>query len=86
MQEPREYSCYFLMSALDEGKRSALRPGRTLLPGKILPRYPLESRLGGPQIEKKLFTSAGDRTPVVQSVVRHSTDCMRVNIELSGSG
>jgi hypothetical protein len=39
------------------------------------PRYPLEKRLSGPQswsgyrLEENFFASAGDRTPVVQSVV-----------------
>jgi hypothetical protein len=45
------------------------------------PRYPLDRRLGGPQsrvwtqgLEEKSSVSVGDRTPVVQSVVRHYTD------------
>jgi hypothetical protein len=43
------------------------------------PRYPLYSRLGGPQnrsghrLEEKSFAPAGDRTPIVQPVVRHYT-------------
>jgi hypothetical protein len=41
------------------------------------PRYPLDKRLGGPQnwsghtLEEKSISSAGDPTPVVQSVARH---------------
>jgi hypothetical protein len=45
------------------------------------PRYPLDRRLDGPQelvwiqrLEEKSFSSAGDQTPVVQSIVRHYTD------------
>jgi hypothetical protein len=37
----------FLTTALEEGKGSASRPGRSLPPGKT--RYPLYRRLGGPQ-------------------------------------
>jgi hypothetical protein len=71
----RRYSSYsFLTSALDGGERSGSRPGRALLRGKD-PRYPLYRRLGGPRrIQDKSFAPAGDRTPVVQSVVRHYTD------------
>jgi hypothetical protein len=36
-----------MTTALERGKWSAARPGRTLLPGKT--RYPLHRRLGGPQ-------------------------------------
>jgi hypothetical protein len=52
-----------------------------LYPGIKDPRYPLDRRLCGPQswfgqrgYRKHPFASAGDRTPVVQSVVRHYTD------------
>jgi hypothetical protein len=41
----------------------------------------LDRRLGGPQscsehkrLEEKFFASARDRTPLIQSVVRHYTD------------
>jgi hypothetical protein len=43
-------------------------------------QYPLYRRLGGPQsrsghrLEEISAASTGDRTPVVQSVVRHCTD------------
>jgi hypothetical protein len=73
----------YLLLILDHGTRwgewSALRPGRALLPGNDL-WYPLDRRLGGLQLicthclEEKFFSSAGDRTPVVQSVVRHYAD------------
>jgi hypothetical protein len=74
----RKYSFYSLTSVL-EGVSVTPRPRFT--PGKG-PWYPLYRRLGGPQSwlvwtqrleKKKSFTSAGDRTPVVQSVVRHYT-------------
>jgi hypothetical protein len=63
------------------GVMSDQRPhlGRSLPPGKD-PWYPLDRRLGGPQswsghrLEEKSFASAGDRTPVVQSVVRYYTE------------
>jgi hypothetical protein len=44
------------------------------------PRYPLDRTLGGPQpvwpqrLDENSSVSVGDRTPVVQSVVRHYTD------------
>jgi len=38
----------FLTAALERGKRSAARPGRTLPPGKT--RYPFYRRLGGRNI------------------------------------
>jgi hypothetical protein len=45
----RRYNSYsFLISALDGGEWSALRPGRALPRGKD-PRYPLYRRLGGSQ-------------------------------------
>jgi hypothetical protein len=50
-----------------------------LLPWGKDPQYPLYRKLGGPQswsghrLEEKSFASAGDRTPVVQPVVRHYT-------------
>jgi hypothetical protein len=64
----------FFTSALDGGEWSVSRPGRALPPGKG-PRYPLYRRLGRPQrLEEKSSVSVGDRTPVVQSVVRQYTD------------
>jgi hypothetical protein len=40
--------------------------------GPVLRYYP-SIYLEGLRLEKKSFASAGDRTPVVQSVVRHCT-------------
>jgi hypothetical protein len=76
----RVYSSYlFLTSALDGGMWSESRLGRALPPGKDS-RYPLDRRLGEPQsladqrLEEKYLASAGDRTPAVQSVIRHRTE------------
>jgi hypothetical protein len=71
-----EYSCYsFLTSALDGGGWSASRPGRALLPVRIGQEARCASELVWTQkLEEKFFACAGDRTPVVQSVVRHCTD------------
>jgi hypothetical protein len=73
------YSYYsFLTFAVDGGEWSASQQGRHLSTGKD-PRYPLDGRLGGPHSwyghrpEQKFFASAGDQSPVVQSVVRHYT-------------
>jgi hypothetical protein len=51
-----------------------------LYPRRKGPRYPLDRRLGGPPepvwtqgLEEKSSAPAGDRTPVVQPVVRHYT-------------
>jgi hypothetical protein len=70
----REYSSYsFSTSALDGGEWSVSRPGRALDPGKG-PRYPMYSRLGGPQRwsghrvqSKNTFASAEDRTSIARS-------------------
>jgi hypothetical protein len=76
----RKYTSYsFLTLVLDVGEWSASHFGRALLAGKD-PRYPLYTRLGGPQsrsghrLEEKFFVSAGDRIPVIQSFVIHYTD------------
>jgi hypothetical protein len=39
------------------------------------PRYPLYRKLGGPQSRsgRSCYASVGDRTPIVQPVVRHYT-------------
>jgi hypothetical protein len=67
-----------LTSALDGGEWSASCPGRALPPGKG-PPVPIGQEAGwAPEpvwtqrLEKK--SSAGDRTPIVQPVVRHYTD------------
>jgi hypothetical protein len=75
-----EYSSYsFTTSALDGGEWSASLPGRALPPGKGPPVHIVQdagwaSELVWTQrIEEKSFAPAGDRTPVVQPVVRHYT-------------
>jgi hypothetical protein len=72
------YSSYsFTASALDGGEWSESRPGRALPPGKR-PPVPIGQEAGwAPELvctqrlEEESFASADDRTPVVQSVVRH---------------
>jgi hypothetical protein len=67
----------FLPSALDGGERSASRSGRALPPGKrthwiegwVGPRVGLDAKA-----RRKTFAPAGERTPVIQSVVIHCTD------------
>jgi hypothetical protein len=63
-----------------------LKLGTRWVPAALYPRgkdpwYPLDRRLGGPpepvwtqRLEEKFSASVGDRTPVIQSVVRHYTD------------
>jgi hypothetical protein len=75
----RRYSSYsFLTSALDGGEWSASRPGRALSPGKGPPESIVQEAGWAPEpvwtqsLEEK--SSVGDRTPVVQSVVRRYTD------------
>jgi hypothetical protein len=61
----RRYSSYsFLISAVDEGELSASRAGRGLLSELVWIH----------RLEEKAFASARDRTPVIQSAVRHYTD------------
>jgi hypothetical protein len=62
------------------GELSASRPGHALPPGKR-PPAPTGQKAGWAlelvwtqKIEEKPFASAGDRSPVIQSVVRHYTD------------
>jgi hypothetical protein len=77
----KRYSSYlFSTSALDGGEWSASRPGRALPPGNG-PQVPIGQEAGwAPElvwtqrIEETSSASVGDRTPVVQSVVRHYTD------------
>jgi hypothetical protein len=69
----RRYSCYsFLTSSLDGVEWSAPRPCRALPPGKR-PHVPILQEAGWASepfwtqtIQEKSFSSAGDRTPVVQ--------------------
>jgi hypothetical protein len=79
--EGRRYSFYsFSISALDWGEWSASRPGRALPQGKGPPVPTVQEAGWTPElvwtqrIEEKPSASVGDRTPVVQSVVRHYTD------------
>jgi hypothetical protein len=76
----RYSSSSFLTSALYGGEWSASRPGRALPPGKE-PPVPIGQEAGWvpepvwtQRLEEKSSASVGDRTPVVQSVVRHYTD------------
>jgi hypothetical protein len=77
----RRYSSYsFLTSALDGGEWSASRPCRALSPGKG-PPVPIVQEAGwAPEpvwtqvLEEKSSAPVGDRTPIVQPVVRHYTD------------
>jgi hypothetical protein len=53
--------------------------GQRHAPAALYPRYPLNRRLGGLRavqtqgLEEKSSVSAGDRTPIVQPIVRHYT-------------
>jgi hypothetical protein len=74
------YSSYsFLTLVLNGGEWSVSRRGRALRPGKDPGTHCTGGWVGlraGLDTEAigKIFTSGGDRTPVVQSVVRHYTD------------
>jgi hypothetical protein len=76
----RRYSCYsYLTSALDGGEWSAWRLGRPLPSGKG-PSVPIGQEAGWAsepvwtqRLEEKSSAPVGDRTPVVQPVVRHYT-------------
>jgi hypothetical protein len=75
------YSSYsYFTSALDRGEWSALRPGRSLPPGKG-PPVPIGQEAGwAPEpvwkqrLEEKSSASVGDRTPVIQPIASHYTD------------
>jgi hypothetical protein len=73
--ERRFCSYSYLTSALDGGEWSTSRSGRAVpLPvpiGKEAGWVPEPVRTQG--LENKSFASAGDRTPIVQPVVRHYT-------------
>jgi hypothetical protein len=77
----RTYSSYsFLTSALKGSEWSASRPGRALPPGKE-PPVPIVQEVGWTlepvwtqRLEEKFSASVGERTPAVQSVVRHYID------------
>ena len=66
---------YTMTAALERGKWSAARPGRTLPPGKT--RYPFYRRLGGPQGRSgraQSLVPTGIRSRTVQPVVIRYTD------------
>jgi hypothetical protein len=77
----RRYSSYsILTSALDGGEGSASRPGRALPPEKGPPVPIVQEARWAPEpvwthrLGEKSSAPVGDRTPIVQSVVRHYTD------------
>jgi hypothetical protein len=77
--ERRYSSCSYLTSALDGGEWSALRPDRSLPPGKGPPVSIGYEAGWAPEpvwtqvLEEKSSAPVGDRTPIVQPVVRHYT-------------
>jgi hypothetical protein len=77
----RRYSSYsFLTSAVGGGELSASRPGRALPPDKEPPVPTVLEAGWAPEpvwtqrLEEIFSETVGDRTPAVQSVVRHYTD------------
>jgi hypothetical protein len=77
----RRYSSYsFLTLVPDGGEWLASRPGRALPLGKVSPVSIGQEAGWTPEsawikmLEEKSFAPAGDRTLVVQSIVRHYTD------------
>jgi hypothetical protein len=72
----RRYSFYsFSTSTLDGGEWSASRPSRALPPVPIIQEAEWAPEpVWTQRLEEKFSASFGDRTPVVQSVVRHYTD------------
>jgi hypothetical protein len=76
----RASSYLFLTSALVGSEWLVSRPGRALPPEKGPPVPILQEAGWAPEpawtqkLEEKSSVSVGDRTPVVQSVVRHYTD------------
>jgi len=64
-----------MTAALEGGEWSAVRPGCTLPPGKT--RYPLYTRLGGPQgrsVRAENLVPTGIPSQTVQPVVSRYTD------------
>jgi hypothetical protein len=73
--ERRYSSDSFLALALDGGEWSASRPGRALPPVPIVQAAGWAPEpVWTQRLEEKSSASVGDRTPIVQSVVRHYTD------------
>jgi hypothetical protein len=76
----RYSSCSFLIAALEGGEWSASRPGLALLSDKEPPVPIVQEAWWAPEpvwtqrLEEKPSVSVGDRTPAVQSSVRHCTD------------
>jgi hypothetical protein len=77
--ERRCSSYSFSTAALDGGEWPASRPGRAFTPGERTP-VPIVQEAGrAPEpvwtqrLDEKSFAPAGDRSPVVQPVVRHYT-------------
>jgi hypothetical protein len=75
------YSSYLFIALALDGVSGQRHAPAALYPWGKDPQYPFDRRLGGPQswsgsrgYRKKSFASAGDRTPIAQSVVRHYTD------------
>jgi hypothetical protein len=85
--ERRYTSYFFLTSALEGGERSASRPGRALPPGKEPPGTHCIGGWRGQEpvrmqrLKEKSSASAGDQTPVIQSVLRHYTDWAKLVIK-----
>jgi hypothetical protein len=80
-QGEKRYSSYSFTTSAVDGVSGQCHAPTELYPRGKNPRYPLYRRLGGPGAgldtearEKILFTSAGTRTSVVQSVAMHFTD------------
>jgi hypothetical protein len=78
MQAPMERGSYsFLTTALDRSEWPASRTDRALPGPPVTTGYEAKSAsklVLTQRLKDKSFASAGDRTPVVQSVVRHYTD------------
>jgi hypothetical protein len=76
-RESRGIAIPFLDHGTRKGWGSALRLGRSLLPGKT--RYPLYRRLGGPQgpsgQERKILTPPGFDSRSIQPVANRCIDC-----------
>jgi hypothetical protein len=73
----RRYNSSFLTTALDGGEWSASRLGCALSPGNGPPVPIAQEAEWAPEpvwtqgLEEKSSASVGDRTPIVQSAVRH---------------
>jgi hypothetical protein len=69
------YGSYsFTTLALDGGEWSATRPGRALPPVPIVQEAGWTPEpIWTMRLEEKSFAPAGDRTPIIQAVVRHYT-------------